>query len=99
VAAGGTKRDIIRSPDSKGGLMRQRLRHIPAAVCCAIFTLTLAALSIDLRGQAAKRPLTYDVFDAWKSIQGTTLSRDGQWLAYGITAQALDIKASSSSAR
>jgi dipeptidyl aminopeptidase/acylaminoacyl peptidase len=70
--------------------MRRRLRHTPAAVCCAMFVLTLSALSIDMRGQAAKRPLTYDVFDAWKAIQGTTLSRDGKWLAYAVTAQALD---------
>jgi dipeptidyl aminopeptidase/acylaminoacyl peptidase len=39
---------------------------------------------------AGKRPLTYDVYDAWWSIQGTTLSRDGEWLAYGLTAQGLD---------
>ena len=33
---------------------------------------------------AAKRPLSYDAYDAWWSIQGTTLSRDGQWLAYAL---------------
>jgi dipeptidyl aminopeptidase/acylaminoacyl peptidase len=44
-------------------------------------------------GQAApegKQPLGYDMFDAWWSIQGTTLSRDGEWLAYAKTAQGLD---------
>src|SRR6476661_241668 len=35
---------------------------------------------------AAKRPLGYDVVDYWKSIQGTRLSDDGQWLAYATTA-------------
>ena len=30
------------------------------------------------RSGGGKRPLTYDVYDAWKSIQGTTLSRDGR---------------------
>jgi dipeptidyl aminopeptidase/acylaminoacyl peptidase len=35
---------------------------------------------------AAKRPLSYDVVDYWKSIQGTRLSDDGQWLAYATTA-------------
>ncbi len=34
----------------------------------------------------AKRPLTYDVVDSWRSIQGTRLSQDGQWLAYALTA-------------
>jgi dipeptidyl aminopeptidase/acylaminoacyl peptidase len=39
---------------------------------------------------AAKRPLTYDAVDYWKSIQGTRLSDDGQWLAYATTAQGED---------
>ena len=39
---------------------------------------------------AGKRALTYDMFDAWWSIQGTTLSRDGEWLAYALTSQGLD---------
>ena len=28
-----------------------------------------------------KRPIAHDVYDSWKSIQGTKLSRDGVWLA------------------
>ena len=55
-----------------------------------VFGAVLAALSIDVSGQAGKRPLTYDVYDAWKTIQGTTLSRDGAWLAYATTAQGVD---------
>ncbi|HEX7486870.1 MAG TPA: hypothetical protein VF332_12005, partial [Vicinamibacterales bacterium] len=39
---------------------------------------------------AAKRPLTYDVVDSWRSIQGTRLSNDGQWLAYATSSQAED---------
>jgi dipeptidyl aminopeptidase/acylaminoacyl peptidase len=69
--------------------MRAQLQR-RAVFSCATLVVLLPALSIDLVGQAAKRPLTYDVFDAWHSIQGTTLSRDGQWLAYAITAQGLD---------
>jgi dipeptidyl aminopeptidase/acylaminoacyl peptidase len=37
-----------------------------------------------------KRPLTYDVVDYWRSIQGPRLSNDGQWLAYATTSQAED---------
>jgi dipeptidyl aminopeptidase/acylaminoacyl peptidase len=37
-----------------------------------------------------KRPITYDVMDSWRSIQGTRLSSDGQWLAYALTAQGDD---------
>src|SRR5450830_1513403 len=39
---------------------------------------------------AAKRPLTYDVVDYRKSIHGTRLSDDGQWLAYATSAQRED---------
>src|SRR5947207_12922467 len=36
---------------------------------------------------AHKKPITHDVYDSWKSIQGTKLSRDGVWLAYALTPQ------------
>lgn len=39
---------------------------------------------------ASKRPLAYDAVDYWRSIQGTRLSNDGQWLAYAMTSQAED---------
>jgi hypothetical protein len=34
-----------------------------------------------------KKPITHDVYDSWKSIQGTKLSSDGVWLAYALTPQ------------
>ena len=33
-------------------------------------------------GYSQKKPLDHSVYDGWKSIRGTTLSRDGKWLAY-----------------
>ena len=68
--------------------MRLPLRR-PSRCSAAIFVLCLGTFGVDLRGQAVKRPLTYDMYDAWKSIQGTTLSRDGRWLAYAVTARGL----------
>ena len=54
----------------------------------------IAALQWTLTAQtpspAGKRPLPYDVMDSWKSIQGTELSQDGQWLAYATSAQGDD---------
>ncbi len=38
----------------------------------------------------AKRPLSYDAYDYWRSIQGTRLSEDGQWVAYALTSQGED---------
>jgi dienelactone hydrolase len=60
-------------------------------LCAAVFALSWFTFTIDAQSPAAaKRPLTYDVYDAWRSIQGTTLSRDGEWLAYALTANGVD---------
>src|SRR5690242_3130965 len=62
----------------------------------SLFTLAgaLLALQWPLTAQApvahVKRPLSYDVVDSWKSIQGTRLSDDGHWLAYATTAPGED---------
>ena len=44
--------------------MRQRLQR-RSLLCGAAFVAVLSILSVDIRGQAGKRPLTYDVYDAW----------------------------------
>jgi hypothetical protein len=36
---------------------------------------------------AAKKPVTYDISDSWRSIQGTQLSRDGTWLVCSLVHQ------------
>jgi hypothetical protein len=42
--------------------------------------------------QAAKRKmLDHSVYDQWKSIRGTTISNDGNWIAYAIAAQEGDM--------
>ena len=69
--------------------MRQRLDGQTIALVVG----TLLALQFTLTAQSPvphKRPLTYDVVDSWKSIQGTRLSNDGQWLAYALTSQGED---------
>jgi dienelactone hydrolase len=76
---------------SKGGLMPARSRRIGSARVIAA-TLVIAALTVGggIRAQqptAQKKPITHDVYDSWKSIQGTKLSRDGVWLAYALTPQ------------
>ncbi len=45
----------------------------------------LAAMA--LAGAAAQRPISPKDFDAWRSISGQTLSRDGKYLAYGFMPQ------------
>ena len=68
--------------------VRGRRRSI-VVLCGALFLLGSATWT--LRAQTPpKRPIGYDVYDYWRSIQGTRLSNDGTWLAYALTAQAED---------
>ena len=59
-------------------------------VCRALVAPGRAGALLAQSAVAGKKPLSYDVYDAWWSIQGTTLSRDGEWLAYALTSQGLD---------
>ncbi|HSC28216.1 MAG TPA: prolyl oligopeptidase family serine peptidase [Vicinamibacterales bacterium] len=72
--------------------MLQRLqRHAATFGCGTVLILSCAMWPTQAQTPASgKRPLSYDVYDAWWSIQGTTLSRNGEWLAYALTAQGLD---------
>ncbi len=56
-------------------------RSVQLVMVCV---LTLAAAGLAL---AAKKPLTYDAYDGWRSIQGTQLARDGSWLVYALVPQ------------
>jgi dipeptidyl aminopeptidase/acylaminoacyl peptidase len=59
----------------------------------ALLVGALLAFQWSLSAQSpvtAKRPLAYTDVDYWRSIGGTRLSNDGQWLAYSITSQAED---------
>ncbi len=50
----------------------------------------LLLLAIPLALSAQKRPLDHDSYDEWKSIRSTTLSADGNWITYVITAREAD---------
>jgi dipeptidyl aminopeptidase/acylaminoacyl peptidase len=69
------------------------MRKSPRARIVFTCVGALLALQWSLTAQVpvtAKRPLSYDIVDYWKSIQGTRLSDDGQWLAYATSAQSED---------
>jgi dipeptidyl aminopeptidase/acylaminoacyl peptidase len=63
------------------------MRHLRAA----LLLLTLVAYGVPADAQltaeapiTAKRQLTQADYDDWRSLQGSTLSNDGQWVAYTI---------------
>jgi dienelactone hydrolase len=64
--------------------MRQRVfsvRGLTLLLCVLVASIGLSAQT------PAKRPISYDAYDGWKSIQGTKLSRDGAWLVYTLAPQ------------
>jgi dipeptidyl aminopeptidase/acylaminoacyl peptidase len=80
---------------------RWRLAHLRAAtallIVCAsgLFyanfgpaTKAQQSSSVQAGGRTtAKRPLTHQDYDGWRSIQGQTISRDGKFIAYALTPQ------------
>ena len=66
--------------------MNVRRSCIAIALSVAVIAAVLPA---PVPGQAApaKKPLAYDAYDSWRSIQGTALSRDGVWLVYALVPQ------------
>src|SRR5262245_44065515 len=64
--------------------MRVRRGFPPAAAIAGLIVL------LWLSGAPSAQPkkaITHDVYDSWKSIQGTRLSSDGVWLAYALVPQ------------
>jgi dipeptidyl aminopeptidase/acylaminoacyl peptidase len=62
----------------------------PALALARIVILVALVLPLAVATGAAagaKKPLSYDAYDGWRSIQGTDLSRDGQWLVYALVPQ------------
>ncbi|HVP90439.1 MAG TPA: prolyl oligopeptidase family serine peptidase, partial [Terriglobales bacterium] len=77
--------------------MSRRMTRIPSVLVIGLCVLVLAASAG--HGLAAKKPLSYDAYDGWRSIQGAQLSRDGHWLVYALVPEdgdgelvALDLK-------
>src|SRR5512136_1990552 len=54
---------------------------------CIIIIVVAAFLPLAAQSPAPKKPLSYDAYDGWKTIQGTKISRDGTWLVYALTPQ------------
>ena len=79
---------------------RRRLSRTAALLIAASFIVSSPLSLIAEQRQAqrpqpqqaarAKKPLSYDTYDYWRNVQGTELSRDGDWLAYAVTSEAED---------
>jgi len=52
-----------------------------------VIALILPLAAVTGAAAGTKKLVGYDAYDGWRSIQGTQLSRDGQWLAYALAPQ------------
>ncbi|HEY0969455.1 MAG TPA: prolyl oligopeptidase family serine peptidase [Gemmatimonadales bacterium] len=61
------------------------MRVVGTLAACAVlgFAAPLAPRPVLAQG-VAKKPITQDVYDIWRSIQGATLSDDGRWVVYSL---------------
>ncbi len=59
----------------------------PSKSVVIILALVLAFAAAAGHAQSAKKPLGYDAYNGWRSIQGTQLARDGKWLVYALAPQ------------
>ncbi len=50
----------------------------------ALLLVALIGIGAPVTAQSAKKVLTQADYDVWRSIQGSALSNDGQWVAYTI---------------
>lgn len=51
----------------------------------SLTVLALVASASSAQAQTAKKPLTPDTYDSWRTISGATLSPDGRWAAYTVS--------------
>ena len=77
--------------------MKYRFPIVRPVLLLSLCILVLASAAS--LAAAAKKPLSYDAYNGWRSIQGTELSRNGRWLVYALVPQdgdgelvALDLK-------
>src|SRR4051812_22501653 len=63
------------------------MKRLIVAIALTMATQGVGPAPVYVQTAPAKKPITHDVYDSWKSIQGTKLSADGVWLAYALTPQ------------
>ncbi|MDX5438137.1 MAG: hypothetical protein LPK03_13125 [Pontibacter sp.] len=54
---------------------------------CLAVLFGASLLQAEAQQQTAKKPLTHDVYDSWKSLQGDKISNNGKYVLYNIDPQ------------
>ncbi len=88
----GSRREVLttRPPGSYSGKNCSRWRRGGSSACLVMLLLSLLGGVARVVGQpasASRRPLRHSDYDAWRSLVGATISRDGRWIAYSLLPQ------------
>jgi hypothetical protein len=75
------KNILLHSPSHR--IYTRRALLIIGALCLVFPNL----IASQAQGPAAKRALTHQDYDGWRSIQGEQISRDGKFIAYSLIPQ------------
>jgi dipeptidyl aminopeptidase/acylaminoacyl peptidase len=67
--------------------MSPNLRWLRYRAIIVSTVLSLAGSAASAQPAPHKKPITHDVYDGWRTIQGTKISRDGVWVAYALVPQ------------
>ena len=67
-------------------MLQLLFRRRAAAGLAMILAFVVVTLPTRLRA-TDKKAITHDVYDSWRSIQGTQVSQDGTWLVYALVPQ------------
>ncbi|MDW7759985.1 MAG: prolyl oligopeptidase family serine peptidase [Acidobacteriota bacterium] len=61
--------------------------NIPVFLIPALVLSLVLFPAAAVTAEGVKKPLSYDAYDSWRSIQGTRISSDGVWTAYALAPQ------------
>src|SRR5512136_895375 len=65
-----------------------RVRLMSTRWTALVLLIVLASVGLNAgQDTAHKKAIRHDVYDSWRSIQGTSVSRDGTWLVYALVPQ------------
>jgi dipeptidyl aminopeptidase/acylaminoacyl peptidase len=75
---------FCRRRQSNRGMLPLRLFKIVVLLSAAAAITTAFCQSDGKLTDVARRPITENDYDSWRSIRSETLSRDGKWVAYAL---------------
>ena len=82
IFSGAAPGTVLYTVSSKDNLNLAKLMNLLRVHRLRRILPFLFAAATGLQAQSARKPISQDVYDSWKTIGGSSLSADGQWVTY-----------------